>query len=163
MSSAPAPRRRFLGPWFALAAGGLALAAILWPGTGLARPPRACHHPHHGEGHTPDWDVGEWFWQRSPDQEKRVITHLYNRYCVRCHGIDGRGVWDMPDVPNFANARWQASRSDGQLARIILEGRGAVMPAFRGTLTLEQAWAMARYLRSFVPGTETSRTPASEK
>jgi mono/diheme cytochrome c family protein len=82
---------------------------------------------------------------------------LFNRYCIRCHGVDGRGVWDIPDVPNFTNPRWQACRSDAQLARIILEGRGAVMPPFRGTLTLEEAWAMARYLRTFVPGTEASR------
>ena len=55
------------------------------------------------------------------------------------------------------NVPRRRARSDGQLARIILEGRGAVMPAFRGTLSLEEAWAMARYLRTFVPGTEASR------
>jgi hypothetical protein len=100
---------------------------------------------------------GAWFWLRSPEEEKRVITGLFNRYCIRCHGIDGRGVWDIPDVPNFTNVRWQASRSDGQIARIIIEGRGAVMPPWRGVLTLEEAWAMARYLRTLVPGTEASR------
>lgn len=100
---------------------------------------------------------GTWYWMRSPEEEKRVIMGLYNRYCIRCHGVDGRGVWDIPDVPDFTNARWQACRSDGQLARATLEGRGAVMPPFRGTLTLEEAWAMARYLRTFVPGTEVSR------
>ncbi len=105
---------------------------------------------------------GSWYWLRSPEQEKRVIASHYNRYCIRCHGVDGRGVWDIPDVPNFANVRWQASRSDGQLARLILEGRGAVMPAFRGTLTLEEAWAMARYLRSFVPGSEAGRPEHQE-
>jgi hypothetical protein len=31
------------------------------------------------------------------------------------------------------------------------------MPPFRGTLTLEESWAMARYLRTFLPGTETPR------
>jgi mono/diheme cytochrome c family protein len=103
-----------------------------------------------------DWE-GTWYWLRSPEQEKRVVSSLYNRYCLRCHGVDGRGVWDIPDVPDFTNVRWQASRSDAQLVRIILEGRGAVMPPFRGTLTLEEAWAMARYLRTFVPGTEVSR------
>lgn len=106
---------------------------------------------------------GTWYWQRTPEEEKRVVMNLYNRYCVRCHGVDGRGVWDIPDVPDFTNSVWQASRSDGQLARITLEGRGAVMPAFRGTLTLEEAWAMARYLRTFIPGTEVSppeETPA---
>jgi hypothetical protein len=100
---------------------------------------------------------GTWYWLRSPDEEKQVIVSLYNRYCIRCHGVDGRGVWDMPHVPNFADACWQASRSDGQLARIIIEGRGACMPPFRGTLTVEESWAMARYLRTFIPGTEVSR------
>jgi hypothetical protein len=100
---------------------------------------------------------GTWYWVRSPEDEKRVVMGLYNRYCIRCHGVDGRGVWDIPDVPDFTNARWQACRSDGQLVRAILEGRGAVMPPFRGTIALDEAWAMARYLRTFVPGTEASR------
>jgi mono/diheme cytochrome c family protein len=94
---------------------------------------------------------------RSPEQERTVIVSHYNRYCVRCHGVDGRGVWDMPGVPDFTNLRWQATRSDDQIARIIIEGRGALMPPFRGTLTLEEAWAMAHYLRTFVPGSEASR------
>jgi hypothetical protein len=110
----------------------------------------------------PDEWAGTWYWLRSPEEEKRVISSYFNRYCIRCHGIDGRGVWDIPGVPNFTNARWQASRTDAQLARIILEGRGAVMPPFRGTLTLEEACAMARYLRTFVPGTEATR-PDFEK
>jgi hypothetical protein len=100
---------------------------------------------------------GAWYWMRSPEQEKRVVASLYNRYCIRCHGVDGRGVWDIPDVPDFTNPRWVASRSDGQLARAILEGRGAVMPPFRGALSLEESWAMARYLRTLMPGTEMSR------
>jgi hypothetical protein len=100
---------------------------------------------------------GSWYWLRSSEQEKRVVIALYNRYCIRCHGVDGRGVWDIPDVPSFANPRWQASRTDGELARAILEGRGAVMPPWRGTLSLEEAWAIARYVRTFVPGTEMSR------
>jgi mono/diheme cytochrome c family protein len=100
---------------------------------------------------------GTWYWMRSPEEEKRVVASLYNRYCIRCHGVDGRGVWDIPDVPDFTNPRWMATRSDAQLARAILEGRGAVMPPFRGALSLEESWAVARYLRTFIPGTEVSR------
>ncbi len=100
---------------------------------------------------------GTWYWVRTPEEERRVIMGLFNRYCIRCHGVDGRGVWDIPNVPNFTNATWQACRSDSQLVRTILEGRGAVMPPFRGTLTLEEAWGMARYLRTFLPGTEKSQ------
>jgi hypothetical protein len=98
---------------------------------------------------------GTWYWVRSPEEERRAVVSLYTRYCLRCHGVNGRGVWDIPDVPDFTNARWQASRSDAQLARIILEGRGAVMPSFRGTLTLEESWAMARYLHTFGPAPES--------
>jgi hypothetical protein len=71
--------------------------------------------------------------------------------------VDGRGIWDIPDVPDFTNVRWQASRSDGQIVRLTLEGRGACMPPFRGTLTVEEAWGMARYLRTLVPGAEIPR------
>ncbi len=101
---------------------------------------------------------GTWHWLRSPEEEKRVVIGLYSRYCIRCHGVDGRGIWDIPDVPDFTNARWQASRSDGQLARATLEGRGACMPPFRGTVTIEEAWGLARYLRTLVPGSEMPRT-----
>jgi mono/diheme cytochrome c family protein len=100
---------------------------------------------------------GTWYWLRSPEEEKRVTMALFNRYCIRCHGPDGRGVWDIPGIPNFTDGVWQDSRSDAQIARIIVEGRGAVMPQFRGTLSLEEAWAIARYLRTFKPGTEIPR------
>jgi mono/diheme cytochrome c family protein len=94
---------------------------------------------------------------RSPDQEQRIVMGLFNRFCIRCHGVDGRGVWDIPDVPDFTDVRWQNSRSDHQIVNILMEGRGAVMPTFRGTLTLEESCAMARYLRTFVPGTAVER------
>jgi mono/diheme cytochrome c family protein len=104
-----------------------------------------------------------WYWMRSPEQEKTVVMGLFNKYCIRCHGVDGRGIWDIPGIPDFTNSRWQASRTDGQLARIILEGRGAVMPPFRGALSLEEAWAMARYLRTFEPGTGQPRPDFGKK
>jgi tRNA A-37 threonylcarbamoyl transferase component Bud32/mono/diheme cytochrome c family protein len=122
----------------------------------------------------------------APEEGKKVIMGLYNRYCVRCHGVDGRGVWDIPKVPNFTNTRWQGSRSDAEIVRAILEGRGgdpekrrrsltlpppsrttgilqwAVRPSFRGTLTPEQAGGMARFVRTFEPGTETPRPDLDE-
>lgn len=111
-----------------------------------------------GPGDIIDADTGgAWYWMRSPEQERRVVMNLYNRYCIRCHSVDGRGVWDIPDVPDFANVVWQNTRPDDYRARVIIEGRGAVMPAFRGILTLEEACALARYLHTFLPGNEISR------
>ena len=113
---------------------------------------------------------GAWFWSRSPEQERQAVISLFTRFCIRCHGVDGRGVWDIPGVPNFTDAHWQRTRPDDALTRSIIEGRGAVMPPFRGTLTYEEACAMARYLRTFVPGSElplpdrvpTTSRPAGE-
>ena len=125
---------------------------------------RCASRTHHVAGHPPGpGDIsnsefgGTWYWMRSPEQERRVVMNLYNRYCIRCHGVDGRGVWDIPDVPDFTNTVWQATRPEAYRSRVILEGRGAVMPSFRGTLTLEESYALARYLQTFVPGTEVSR------
>lgn len=123
------------------------------------------HHQYYapGPGDISNIDTGgAWYWMRSPEQERRVVMNLFNRYCIRCHGVDGRGVWDIPDVPDFTNTTWQATRPDSYRTRVILEGRGAVMPAFQGTLTLEEACAMARYLHTFVPGTEVSRPDLGE-
>ena len=118
------------------------------------------HFGHHGEippGNIATMNGGYWLWMRSPEQEKVVAMSLYNRYCIRCHGVDGRGVWDIPGIPDFTDIRWQSCRTDDQIVRIIIEGRGAVMPPFRGTLSVDEAWGIARYLRTFVPGTEVSK------
>jgi|SRR5579864_2686551 len=157
------------------AGGGLIVLAVFLVVTTALRPAHAGlfarWHQHNccdsqsyssGPGDICDADEGgTWYWMRSPEQERRVVMNIFNRYCIRCHGIDGRGVWDIPDVPDFTDVRWQVSRPDVYRARVIMEGRGAVMPSFRGTLTLEEAWAMARYLHTFVPGTEVSRPDLS--
>jgi hypothetical protein len=145
-----------------VAAMGLCIVGIAnlmpWSGPAEASPP---WFRHSGRDRCRDYDSGdiggEWHWMRSPDEEKRVVMGIFNRFCIRCHGIDGRGIWDIPGVPDFTNVRWQRSRDDRQIARIIIEGRGAVMPPFRGTLTVEEAFAVARYLRTFEPGTEIHR------
>lgn len=109
------------------------------------------------------------------EEQKWAAIGLFNRYCIRCHGVDGRGVWDIPKVPQFTDGHWQSSRSDSEIVRTILEGRGGapgrmresrnlpppsrqtgvhswvVMPSFEDTLTLEEAWGMAGFVRGFVP------------
>jgi mono/diheme cytochrome c family protein len=152
-----------------LVVGGFTIAS-LWNGDLKASPLERIRERHankharcEGDGaeYIDDFE-GTWYWLRSPEQEKRVVMSLYNRYCIRCHGVDGRGIWDIPDMPDFTNAHWQATRTDGQLARAILEGRGSVMPPWRGALSLEEAWAMARYIRTFVPGTEIPKPDTSK-
>ena len=157
------------GCWRAIACGAVLLIVIGSSRSAIAGCPCGKTWPHlicrhHGMGHAVGpGDIvnadggGHWYWVRSPEEERRVAMNLFNRYCIRCHGVDGRGVWDIPDVPDFNNHVWQATRPDDYRSRVILEGRGAVMPSFRGIITLEESWALARYLHKFKPGTEISR------
>jgi hypothetical protein len=157
-------------PAFLAAAVGLLLAALALAPRAAADDP--CGRPHRfawlwGRSPCPPPEVGgSWYWLQGCEQDRRVIGALFNRYCIRCHGVDGRGVWDIPDVPDFTNSCWQSSRSDGRIAEIIIEGRGAVMPPFRGALSMEEAWGLARHLRTFVPGTQPGmpdyKQPAKE-
>jgi len=158
--------RRSSRPLLTTGAGALVLAGLMAGGAAAIRSAKAAFpwfekFHHHGPAPCPTCvpGVGEgaWYWIRSPEEERQAVMSLYARYCIRCHGVDGRGVWDIPGIPDFTNLCWQGSRPDAAVVRSILEGRGAVMPPFRGTLTLEEAWGMARYLRTFVPGTETPR------
>jgi hypothetical protein len=173
-------RRKLIGRFLAMGARGYAISLLTlavtivvcrpvlaacacgktWPHLRCARMHGMAYTPGPGDISNTDFG-GTWYWVRSPEQERRVTMSLFSRYCIRCHGVDGRGVWDIPDVPDFTNTVWQATRPEAYRARVILEGRGAVMPAFRGTITLEEACALARYLNTFVPGTEVSRPDVS--
>jgi ubiquinol-cytochrome c reductase cytochrome b subunit len=84
----------------------------------------------------------------------RVAAGLYRQYCLICHGTDGKGSEmkaSMPTIPEFFSRSWQEGVSDPQLAVSILEGKGALMPAFRGRVREEQAQDLVGYIRAFGP------------
>lgn len=57
-----------------------------------------------------------------------------------------------PRPINFHDAAWQGSRSDGEIAAAIRDGRGA-MPPFADVLKPEEITALVRQIRSLNPGT----------
>jgi quinol-cytochrome oxidoreductase complex cytochrome b subunit/mono/diheme cytochrome c family protein len=84
----------------------------------------------------------------------RVATGLYRQYCLVCHGADGRGYeirGSMPTIPDFTSGVWQDSVSNAQLGASILDGKGTLMPAFRGRVGDDQAQDLIVYVRSFGP------------
>jgi mono/diheme cytochrome c family protein len=87
-------------------------------------------------------------------ERTRVATGLYRQYCLTCHGADGKGLElraAMPTIPDFANRSWQATATNPQLAISILDGKGTLMPAFRGRVEEEQARDLVAYVRAFGP------------
>jgi mono/diheme cytochrome c family protein len=67
----------------------------------------------------------------------------------------------MPAIPDFTSRAWQESRTNPQLNVSILEGKGTLMPAFRGRVNEQQALDLAAYIRSFGPAQATPKEAES--
>lgn len=88
------------------------------------------------------------------DRISREGSRLFQRFCARCHGPDGRGTVmreNLPALPDFTRQAWQAGRSDSQLVASVLLGKGAEMPSFGGKISREQARELVAVIREFAP------------
>jgi mono/diheme cytochrome c family protein/uncharacterized membrane protein len=86
-----------------------------------------------------------------------AVRDLYRKRCARCHGADGTGAMSrgrLSEIPDFTAASWQAQRSDTQMVKSILDGKGTEMPPQQGKITEEQAKRLVAYIRSFAPSTK---------
>jgi len=90
---------------------------------------------------------------------------LYRQYCATCHGTDGRGkeLRASTPLPDFSSRQWQQRNSSAQIAVSILDGKGKLMPAFRGRVTEEQARELAAHVKAFGPeGAQRPDAPPDE-
>jgi mono/diheme cytochrome c family protein len=88
------------------------------------------------------------------NQQADAGRGIFQRFCKSCHGFDGRGTTlrdQTPSIPDFTSQVWKQRRSPPQLTTTILEGKGTVMPAFRGKLNEAQIRDLVTYLRAFAP------------
>jgi ubiquinol-cytochrome c reductase cytochrome b subunit len=96
----------------------------------------------------------------------RAATASYRQYCLICHGPAGNGSEmrpSMPSIPDFTSRAWQAGVATPQLISSILDGKGTLMPAFRGRVNDDQARDLAAYIRAFGPSPAAgSETPAND-
>jgi mono/diheme cytochrome c family protein len=77
---------------------------------------------------------------------------LFQQHCTRCHGADGSGSPardELPEIPDFTSASWQAQRADGQLKASILDGKGMGMPPARAKIGSDQARDLVAFIRNF--------------
>lgn len=78
-------------------------------------------------------------------------TALFSSKCAGCHGKDGRGLpnWRAKGQPDFSDAKWQSSRTDAQIAQGISDGKGKLMPAWKGKLSPEEIGGLVTRIRAF--------------
>ena len=92
--------------------------------------------------------------QTTKTAKAKAAVRLFRQHCVKCHGEDGTGRMardELPNIPNFTNASWQARRTDAKLTVSILEGKGTAMPAAGSKISKEQARSLVAHVRSFAP------------
>jgi cytochrome c6 len=70
---------------------------------------------------------------------------MFKAKCAGCHGADGKGK-EVLKTPDMTAAEVQ-NKSDADLSSIIINGKGAKMPAYK-TLTPDQVKDLVSYIRS---------------
>jgi len=87
---------------------------------------------------------------------------VYEKYCLSCHGLDGRGKGPVASRLGFfagdlTDGKRMSAQTDGGIFWKIATGRDP-MPAFKeaGTLSDDQIWNVINFTRTFAP-------PADEK
>jgi len=68
----------------------------------------------------------------------------YERYCVSCHGADGRGV--VANAPDFSRGQGLMA-PDVTIAQTLRSGKGG-MPSFLGILSNTELLDVVAYLRT---------------
>lgn len=74
---------------------------------------------------------------------------LYNKHCIKCHGVNGEGV----TAPALANRVFLATASDAFMRYTIAEGReNTLMKSYKDSLGSKEIDAITAYLRSRAAG-----------
>jgi mono/diheme cytochrome c family protein len=82
----------------------------------------------------------------------RPATQLYRRYCVSCHGNDGRAKTSkgkFSHARDLSEAQWQTEVSDERIFNSIMNGRNVRgnMPAFSDKLNEKEADSLVGFVR----------------
>jgi len=84
--------------------------------------------------------------------EKGREVYFGRGQCVTCHGKDGKGAKFSGHFPrDFTDARWQNSRTDGELMWVLKNGSpGTGMPLRIGRVITEaEVWSVIHFIRDF--------------
>ena len=88
------------------------------------------------------------------EQDLARGAKLFAAKCAECHGDEGEGDDDEPDVVAFKNKAWMKTRPDGQLFYIVKEGAGpdsemeAFGPDSDAGLSEQKLWQIIAFIRT---------------
>jgi mono/diheme cytochrome c family protein len=85
---------------------------------------------------------------------QRTPAQLYRRYCVSCHGSDGKAKTSKGKyghARDFTDAQWQTDVSDERIFNSIMNGRNerGNMPAFSNKLKENEVNSLVSFVRAF--------------
>ena len=84
----------------------------------------------------------------------RTAAQNYARYCVSCHGRDGKSQTSkgkFSHARDLTNAEWQDDVTDERIYNSIMNGRNVRgnMPGFKNKLNNKDAEALVDFVRKF--------------
>jgi mono/diheme cytochrome c family protein len=92
------------------------------------------------------------FVRESRGDNPRPALQTYRRYCVSCHGTDGKAKTSkgrFSHARDLTDAQWQTDVSDERIFNSIMNGRNVRgnMPAFADKLNEKEADALVGFVR----------------
>ena len=88
---------------------------------------------------------------------ERSASQLYRKYCISCHGSDGRAKTSkgkFSHARDLTDAQWQEEASDARIFNSIMNGRNVRgnMPAFSNKINEKETDALVNFVRGLKGG-----------
>ena len=82
----------------------------------------------------------------------RTAPQLYRKYCISCHGSDGRAKTSkgkFSHARNLTDAQWQDEVTDERIFNSIMNGRNVRgnMPSFSNKINQKEADSLVNFVR----------------
>lgn len=91
----------------------------------------------------------------------RAGKQVYDRLCVTCHAMDGKGVADMAQhlgapPSDLTDGHWSCCETDEDIFNLIRRGTQTGMEGYADRINETRTWHVINYLRSLSGNTEIS-------
>ena len=92
------------------------------------------------------------FVRESRGDNMRLAAQTYRRYCISCHGSDGKAKTSKgkySHARDLTNAQWQGDVSDERIFNSIMNGRNqrGNMPSFADKLSEKEVNSLVSFVR----------------